>query len=59
MPEIFEQWFAQAPTVVVLLIIFFTMRTDVKELLIAILRLLEICMGDSQNDGANGKNAPD
>jgi len=56
MPEIFEQWFAQAPTVVVLLIIFFTMRTDVKELLIAILRLLEICMGDSQNDGTNGKD---
>lgn len=61
MENLLDQWFAQAPTVVVLIYVFSQMKVEVHDLIVAILRLLEMCMGDKDRDskGMKGNNGPD
>jgi len=49
----------QAPTIGVMLWIFSQLRSDVMVFMQAILRLLEKCMEDTDDDGTNAKNSPD
>jgi len=56
--EIARSFVSQAPTVFVLLWIFSQLRTDVVAFTNRLLTLIENCLENADDDGANVKNAP-
>lgn len=59
MDKLLESFLSQAPTVFVMLWIFSQLRQDVMVFVSALMRLLENCYGEADNDGTKGKDGPD
>jgi len=58
MDKLLETLITSGPTVIVMLWIFSQLRSDVKEVMNNVLRLLEKCMDNADNDGSNVKDSP-